>query len=75
MVRLRIKVLAEQQGLRLSHVQREAKLSVSTARRYWYNSASGQARDAGTLREVNLQTLGTIATLLGVSPGELLGQS
>lgn len=45
---------------------------MSTTRRYWYNSRSGLARDAGTLTEVNLATLGAIAALLDVQPGELL---
>ena len=57
---------------RARQAQREAKLSVTTARRYWYNSRSGLARDAGTLTEVNLTTLGAIAALLNVTPGELL---
>lgn len=72
MVRLRIKEVAEAQGLSLAAVQREAKLSMSTARRYWYSSRSGLERDSGTLREVNLFALKTIAGLLGVRPGELL---
>jgi hypothetical protein len=53
MVRLRVKEVAEGQGLRLSYIQREARLPVTTARRYWYNSRTGLARDAGTLTEVN----------------------
>jgi len=71
-VRLRVKEEAERQGLRLSHVQREAKLAVTTSRRYWYNSRTGLAKDAGTLSEINLETLGIIAALLGVRPGDLL---
>jgi hypothetical protein len=71
-VSLRVKELAESQGLRLAQLQREARLSVTTARRYWYSSRSGLARDAGTLSEVNLAALGAIAALLQVAPGELL---
>lgn len=71
-VSLRVREVAERQGLRLAQVQREARLSITTARRYWYNSRSGLARDAGTLTEVNLATLGTIAALLKVQPGDLL---
>jgi hypothetical protein len=71
-VRLRIKEVAESQGYCLAHIQREARLSVTTARRYWYNSRTGLAKDAGTLSEVNLATLGEIAALLNVPPGELL---
>lgn len=72
MVRLRVRQVAQQRGLKLANVQREARLSITTARRYWYNSRSGLARDAGTLTEVNLATLGAIAALLKVQPGELL---
>ncbi|NTU79094.1 MAG: helix-turn-helix transcriptional regulator [Chloroflexales bacterium] len=75
MVHLRVKELAERQGLRLAQVQRQARLSVTTARRYWYNSRSGLARDAGTLTEVNLATLGAIAALLDVQPGDLLAEA
>jgi hypothetical protein len=71
-VRLRVKEEAERQGLCLSRLQREAKLSVTTARRYWYNSRSGLARDTGTLTEVNLTTLSAIAAFLRVPPGDLL---
>ena len=72
MIRLRIKELAEARGLSLSTVQREAKLPVSTARRYWWSSRTGLQRDAGTLNEVNLFTLSAIARLLNVRPGDLL---
>jgi hypothetical protein len=71
-VRLRVKEVAEGQGLRLSYIQPEAKLAVTTARRYWYNSRTGLAKDAGTLSEVNLETLGVIAETLKVRVGDLL---
>jgi hypothetical protein len=74
-VRLRVKEEAEGQGLRLAQIQREAKLSVTTARRYWYNSRTGLAKDAGTLTEINLATLGEIAALLKVAPGDLITES
>jgi len=45
---------------------------VTTARRYWYNSRTGLAKDAGTLTEVNLETLGVIAATLRVRVGDLL---
>src|SRR5215211_2023283 len=72
MIRLRVRELAEARGLTLSTVQREAKLPVSTARRYWWSSRTGLRRDSGTLREVNLLTLQAIADFLGVPPGDLL---
>lgn len=72
MICLRVRELAQAQGLTLATVQREAKLPLTTARRYWYNSRSGLERDSGTLREVNLLVLKSIASLLGVRPGDLL---
>jgi hypothetical protein len=69
--RLRVRELAEARGLTLASFQREAKLPVSTARRYWYNSRTGLPGDAGTLSEVSLFTLGVIAALLEVRPGDL----
>jgi hypothetical protein len=74
MIRLRVKELAEARGLTLSVVQREAKLPVSTARRYWWSSRTGLQRDAGTLNEINLITLGEIASFLNVRPGDLLSE-
>lgn len=74
MPHLRVRELAQARGFTLATLQREAKLPVSTARRYWYNSRTGLARDAGTLTEVNLFTLGAIAALLEVRPGELLAE-
>jgi len=73
MVRLKVREVARAHGWTLGHLQREAKLSASTARRYWYNSTTGLERDAGTLREIKLPVLALIATLLNVRPGELLG--
>lgn len=72
MVQLRVQEEALRRGVCLSGVQREAKLSMSTVRRYWYNSRTGLERDAGTLREVNLDVLGAIAGVLGVEAGALL---
>jgi hypothetical protein len=72
MVRLCVREIAESRGIYLARLQREAKLSVTTARRYWYNSRSGLMKDTGTLTEVNLETLGAIAILLQVRPGDLL---
>jgi DNA-binding Xre family transcriptional regulator len=73
MIRLRVREVAQQRGLSLSDLQREAKLPISTARRYWYNSKTGLARDEGTLTEVNLVTIGEIANLLKIQPGDLFG--
>ena len=75
MIYLRIRELAQAKGWTLTKVQRETKLPLTTTRRYWYNSRSGLERDSGTLREVNLTTLKTIAALLDVRPGDLLTEN
>lgn len=49
-------------------------LPMTTARRYWYGSKTGLARDAGSLRQVNLEILEQIASLLRVQPSELLAE-
>jgi len=69
---LRIRQVAQARGLSLSKFQRDANLPMSTARRYWHGSRTGRAGDTGTLREVNLRTLGVIAAVLGVKPGDLV---
>ena len=72
MVRLCVKELAQARGMSLSKIQLAAQLPMSTARRYWHGSRTGLAKDAGTLSEVNLATLGLIAATLDVRPGDLL---
>ena len=61
-VRLRLRELAEEQGLNMSQVQRESGLTMGMVRRYWYNDTT----------EVRLTALGALAKMLGVRPGELL---
>ena len=74
MVRLCIHEVARRRGLSLTQFQRSTNLPMTTARRYWYGSKTGLARDAGTLREVNLATLEMIATMLCVQPSDLLAE-
>lgn len=72
MARLCIREVAQARGLSQSKFQRDANLPMTTARRYWHGSQTGRAQDAGTLRCVNLRTLGAIAHVLGVPPGDLV---
>jgi hypothetical protein len=70
-VKLRVRELAERQGLTLSLFQREAKLPMSTARRFWYSTSDGSANGA-PLKQINLEVLDEVAGFFGVTPGDLL---
>ena len=62
MARLKLREIAEQQGFNMSQLQRKSGLTLGMIRRYWRNET----------KEVNLEALDTLATLLGVKPGQLL---
>jgi DNA-binding Xre family transcriptional regulator len=74
MIRLRINEVAKQRGVSISKLQLDCRMSLSTLRRYFHSSRTGMRKHAGTLREVNLATLATIASALKVEPGELLAR-
>ncbi len=67
MVRLRLKEIAEERGLNISQIQRQAGLDMGMVRRYWYNEGR-----KGPLTEVNLIALAKLAQALGVRPEELI---
>jgi transcriptional regulator with XRE-family HTH domain len=58
MVRLRLRELAQAQGLNLSQVQRRSGLTMGMVRRYWYNQTT----------QVDLRAIDTLARLLNVTP-------
>jgi DNA-binding Xre family transcriptional regulator len=60
--KLRIKEIAEAQGVRQSHLQITAAVTPPLLNRYWNNKTS----------TVDLTELEKIATALGVKPGELI---
>src|SRR5436309_4585064 len=62
MLRLRVKEVAEQQGLNQSQLQIKAGVNMGLLRRYWHNETS----------EVRFEPLEKIAHALGVKPEELL---
>ncbi len=68
--RLRVRVLAEQQGINLSQFQRRLGLSLSTARRVWYSTSDGRAQGP-PLKQVSLDIIEQVADYFGVAPGEL----
>jgi hypothetical protein len=70
-LQLRLKEVAHECGWTLARLQREAKLSMPTARRYWFSSSTGLARDAGTLRAVRLGEIDKISRTLQVAARDL----
>ncbi len=62
MARLKLREIAEGQGLNMSQLQRKSGLTMGMIRRYWRNETT----------EVSLEALDKLAELLGVGPGELL---
>ena len=68
--RLRVRELGEKRGLNLAEFQREAKLPVSTARRYWYGTEDGST-NGDPLKQVSLETIDKIADFFGCPPGDL----
>ena len=62
MIRLRVKELAEKQGLNMAQLARKADIDIRTLRRIYRHPTS----------EVSTFTLNKLATALGVSPLDLL---
>lgn len=73
MARLRVREIAEDQGLNMSQLQRQSGLTMGVVRRYWYNTANGLA-EGDALEMVSLAHINKIADTLKVEPGELLGE-
>ncbi len=63
-VSLRVREIAEKQGLNISQLSIKSGLALTTVRRYW--------RDED--RFVSLSALAALAKALGVKPSELLGE-
>lgn len=73
MAGLRVRELAEAQGVNISQLQRRADITMGTARRYWYGTRDGR-EEGDPLEELNLPALRKIASVLGVSVRDLLGE-
>jgi transcriptional regulator with XRE-family HTH domain len=69
---LRVRELAEQQGLNMSQLQRKSGVTMPSVRRYWYNTRDGKAVGE-PLREVDLGVLRALAETLGVTTRDLFG--
>jgi transcriptional regulator with XRE-family HTH domain len=67
MVQLRgVQEFAEQKGLNISSLSRQADITLSAARRYWYGTSEG-APGGKPLRDISLDVLEKIARVLGIS--------
>jgi transcriptional regulator with XRE-family HTH domain len=64
MIRLRVKELAESQGLNRSQLQLKSGVTLPLLNRYWNNNTT----------EVKLDAIEKIAKALGVKPGELIAE-
>jgi DNA-binding Xre family transcriptional regulator len=62
MIRLRVREVAEKQGLNMAKLARRADLDNNTVRKIWHDP----------LREVSTVTLDKIAKALGVNASELI---
>jgi DNA-binding Xre family transcriptional regulator len=62
MIRLKVKELAEQQGLNMAQLARKADIDQRTLRRIYRDPT----------QEISTLVLGKLATALNVSPGDLL---
>lgn len=70
MPRLKVREIAEAQGLNMSQLQRKSGVTMPSVRRYWYNTKDGKS-EGEALSEVNLSVLGAIASVLGVKTRDL----
>ncbi len=70
-VRLRVRELAEARGLNISTFQREANLGMSTARRLWHNTSTGNPHGP-PLRRLDYDSLEVLCRFFGVTPNEVI---
>lgn len=70
MPRLKVREIAESQGLNMSQLQRRSGVTMPSVRRYWYNTKDGKV-EGRPLSEVNLVVLAAIAGVLGVKSRDL----
>jgi DNA-binding Xre family transcriptional regulator len=70
-IRLCIKSIAEEKGISMSQLARDADMGMTSMRRMWHGTASGNIGDP-PLENVNLVLLEKIAVALNVTPHDLL---
>lgn len=64
MVRLRVREIAESQGLNIQDLANKSGVAYSTVLDLWHDR----------VQQINKRTLGRISKALGVKPGELLDE-
>jgi transcriptional regulator with XRE-family HTH domain len=70
MARLRVDEVAKERGMNISQLQRRADIAMRTARRYWFNTQTGNTTGE-PLKEISLEVLAAIAAALGVKTRDL----
>jgi DNA-binding Xre family transcriptional regulator len=70
-LRLRVREVAESQGISMAVLARRADLGMSTAKRVWHNSQTGSI-GAEPLTSIDLLVLEKIADVLDVNPWDLI---
>lgn len=65
MIRLRVKEVAKEKGMSMSRLSRKSDVDLTTIRRIYHEP---------TKANPTVETLGRLATALGVHPGDLLEQ-
>lgn len=70
MTKLKVRQIAESQGMNMSQLQKQARVGMPSVRRYWYNTRDGSA-DGRPLKEIDLAVLTAIAQALGVGVNAL----
>lgn len=71
MAKLRVDVVAKERGMNLSQLQRKADIAMRTARRYWFNTQTGNVTGE-PLKEISLEVLSSIAKALDVRVVDLI---
>ena len=71
MARLKVRQIAQQQGLNLSQLQKKAGVTMPSVRRYWYNTRDGKSIGE-PLKELDLSVLSALAAALGVEANQLI---
>lgn len=83
MARLRVKEVADSQGVNLSQLQitvnrrlpeTDEPVAIGTIRRYWYSTQNGSAHGK-PIKLVDIYLLGSIAKALSVPVAELLNEA
>ena len=73
MAKLRVDEVAKERGINISQLQRKADIAMRTARRYWFNTQTGNTTGE-PLKEISLEVLSAIAKALEVRVVDLISE-